>query len=84
MKTEKKDRRSNADLTQKHFCATYASIHIKVHMKDKSHKFGYKLLELCVDIGFAQKTEIYCRQVNDHKFWKTEEPNMGASGGIVI
>jgi hypothetical protein len=22
--------------------------------------------------------------VNDHKFWKTEEPNMGASGGTVI
>jgi hypothetical protein len=53
-------------------------------MKDKSHKLGYKLLELCVDTGFAHKTEIYCGQVNDHKFWKTEEPNMGASGCIVI
>jgi hypothetical protein len=52
-------------------------------MKDKSHKFGYKLLELCVDTGFAHN-EIYCGQVNDHKFWKTEEPDMGASGGIVI
>jgi hypothetical protein len=39
-------------------------------MKDKSHKFGYKLLELCIDIGFAHNTEIYCRQVNDNKFWE--------------
>ena len=52
-------------------------------MKDKSHKFGYELLELCIDIGFAHKTEIYCGQ-NDHKFWKTEEPDMGASGCVVI
>jgi hypothetical protein len=22
--------------------------------------------------------------VNDHKFWKTEEPNVGASGGTLI
>jgi hypothetical protein len=53
-------------------------------MKDNSHKFGYELLEFRIDIGFAQKTDIYCRQVNDHKFWKTEEPDMRASGGIVI
>jgi hypothetical protein len=39
---------------------------------------------LSFDIGFAHNTEIYCGQVNDHKFWKTEEPDMGASGGIVI
>jgi hypothetical protein len=70
--------------TYEHFCASYGWIHIKVHMKDKSHKFSYKLIELCVHIGFAHSTEIYCRKVNDHKFWKTEEPNMGASGGIVI
>jgi hypothetical protein len=53
-------------------------------MKDKSHKFGYKLLQLFIDTGFAHKTEIYCGQVNDHKFWKTEEPNVGASGGTLI
>jgi hypothetical protein len=49
----------------------------------KSHKFGYEL-ELCIDIGIAHKNEIYCRQVNDHKFWKSEKPDMGANGGIVI
>jgi hypothetical protein len=53
-------------------------------MKDKSHKFGYELLELYVYIGFAHMTEIYCGQENDHKFWKTKEPNMGASGGVVL
>jgi hypothetical protein len=57
-------------VTDEHFCATYASVHIKVHMKDKSHKFGYKLIQLCVDTGFAHKTEIYYRQVNDNKFWE--------------
>ena len=35
-------------------------------------------------MGFAHKTEIYSGQENDHKFWKTEEPDMGASGSFVI
>jgi hypothetical protein len=52
-------------------------------MNDKSHKFGYELLELCVDIDVNHKTEIYCGQVNDHKFWKIEEPDMGASNLII-
>jgi hypothetical protein len=36
-------------------------------MKDKSHKFGYELLELYVDTDFAQKTEIYSGQENNPK-----------------
>ena len=68
--------------TDENFYATNASIH--VYKKYKSHIFGYELLELCVDIGFACKTEIYCRQMNKHKFWKIVEPYRGASGSIVI
>ena len=48
-------------------------------MKDKTHKFGYELFVLCEDMGFAHKTG----QENDPKFWKIEEPDMGASGTFV-
>ena len=37
-------------------------------MKDKYHKFGNKLLKLCLDIGIAHKTKIYSGQENDSKF----------------
>ena len=56
---------------------------INQYMKGKSHKFGYELLELCVDIDFVHKTEIYSGQENNLKFWKTEEPDMGSSGTFV-
>ena len=36
--------------------ATNARHHIKLYMKDKSHKFGYKFFKLCGDIGFAHNT----------------------------
>jgi hypothetical protein len=52
-------------------------------MKDKTHKFGYEIFVSCGDRGFANKTEIYSGQENDPKFWKTEEPDMGASGIFV-
>jgi hypothetical protein len=52
-------------------------------MKDKYHKFGNKHLELCLDIDFAHKTEMYSGQENDPEFWKTEEPDMGESGTFV-
>jgi hypothetical protein len=48
-------------------------------MKDKTHKFSYELLVLHGDMGFAHKTG----QENDPKLWKTEEPDMGASGTFV-
>jgi len=35
-------------------------------------------------MDFGYRTEIYSGQENDHKFWKIEEPDMGASGSIVI
>jgi len=53
-------------------------------MKDKPHKFGYKLLCCAVIMGFAHKTEISCGQNDDPKFWKNEEPDIGASGSFVI
>jgi hypothetical protein len=35
-------------------------------------------------MGFAFRTEIYSGQENDAEFWKTEEPDKGASGSFVI
>ena len=48
-------------------------------MKDKTHKFGYHFFVLFGNTGFAHKTG----QENDPKFWKNEEPDMGASGTLV-
>jgi len=35
-------------------------------------------------MGFGHGAEIYSRQENDHKLWKNEEPDRGASGSFVI
>jgi len=35
-------------------------------------------------MGFGHGTEIYSGQKNYPKFWKTEEPDMGASGSFLI
>jgi hypothetical protein len=59
-------------------------------MQDKPHKFGFELLccaviwALCCAVGFGHRTEIYSGQENDPKFWKNEEPDMVASGSLVI
>ncbi|XP_049855224.1 piggyBac transposable element-derived protein 3-like [Schistocerca gregaria] len=65
-------------------CTTKARHHMKVYMKDKSHKWGYKLFVLCGDMGFAHKIEIYSGQENNPKFRLDNEPHIGASGNVVI
>lgn len=65
-------------------CATKARHHMKMYMKDKPHKWGYKLFVLCGDMGFAHKFEIYSGQENDPKFRADEEPDIGASGNVVV
>lgn len=65
-------------------CATKTRHHMKVYMKDKPHKWGYKLYVLCGDMGFAYKIEIYSGQENDPRFRKPEEPDLGASGNVVV
>ncbi|GBM81934.1 Chimeric ERCC6-PGBD3 protein [Araneus ventricosus] len=64
--------------------ATKARHHMKIYMKDKPHKWGYKLYVLCGDMGFAHKFEIYSGQENDPKFRRDGEPDIGASGNVVI
>ncbi|GBN35184.1 PiggyBac transposable element-derived protein 3 [Araneus ventricosus] len=65
-------------------CATKARHHMKMYMKDKPHKWGYKLYVLSGDIGFTHKFEIYSGQENDPKFRRDGEPDIGASGNVVI
>jgi hypothetical protein len=49
-------------------CATKARHHMKMYMKDKPHKWGYKLYVLCGDMGFAHKFEICSGQEKYPKF----------------
>ncbi|GBN05381.1 PiggyBac transposable element-derived protein 1 [Araneus ventricosus] len=65
-------------------CATKARHHMKMYMKVKPHKWGYKLYVLCGDMGFAHKFEIYSGQENDPKFRRDGEPDIGPSGNVVI
>ena len=74
--------RSDRPATDEQICVTYVRHHIKVHKKDKHHRFVYEVL--CCDMRFGHGAEIYSGQENDHKFWKTEEPDMGAGGSSVI
>ena len=55
---------------------------MKQYMKDKPHKWGYKLFVLSGEIGFAHKVEIYSGQENDpfHHY----EPDIVTSGNVVI
>ena len=41
--------------TDGQICATNARHHIKVYMRDMTHKFGYELFVLFGDMGFAHK-----------------------------
>ena len=52
-------------------------------MKDKPHKWDYKLFVLCEDIRFAHK-ETYSGQENNPKIRHDCEPNSGAGGNVVI
>ncbi|GBN01523.1 PiggyBac transposable element-derived protein 1 [Araneus ventricosus] len=65
-------------------CATKARHHMKMYMKDKPHKFDYKDYVLCGNMGFDHKFEIYSGQKNDIKFKCDDEPDIGASGNVVI
>ena len=53
-------------------------------MKYKPHKWGYKLFVLSSEMGFAHKVEIYSGQENEPKFCPDYEPDIGASGNVVI
>lgn len=57
---------------------------MKQYMKDKPHKWGYKLFVLSGELGFAHKVQIYSGQENDPKFRYNNEPDIGASGNVVI
>jgi hypothetical protein len=65
-------------------CATKIRLHMKVYMKDKPHKWVYKVFVLSRDMGFAHKIEIYSGQENDARFRLDGEPDIGASGNVVI
>lgn len=65
-------------------CASKIRHHLKVYMRDKPHKWGFKIFVLCGDKGFAHKFEIYSGQENDERFRMDEEPDLGASGNVVV
>ncbi|XP_049809528.1 uncharacterized protein LOC126252669 [Schistocerca nitens] len=64
-------------------CATKARHHMKVYMKDKPHKWGYKLFVLCGVMRFAHNIEIYSGQENNPKFRLDNEADIGASGNVI-
>lgn len=65
-------------------CATKIRHHMKQYMKDKPHKWGYKFFVLCGEMGYAYKIELYSGQENDPKYRLNDEPDIGASGNVVI
>lgn len=65
-------------------CATKASNYLRQYLPNKPHKWGYKLLVLCDDRGFAYDFEIYSGMENDPSLRYSNEPDLGASSNIVV
>jgi hypothetical protein len=65
-------------------CATKARSYLKQYLPAKPHKWGYKLFVLYDDEGFSYKFEIYTGQENEARFRRQNEPDLGASGNVVI
>jgi len=65
-------------------CATKARSYLKQYLPAKPHKWGYKLFVLCDDEGYSYKFEIYTGQENEARFRHQNEPDLGASGNVVI
>ncbi|KAJ8868140.1 hypothetical protein PR048_031949 [Dryococelus australis] len=65
-------------------CASKARHRLKQYMSLKSHKWGYKLFVLCGVSGLAYKVEIYTGIENVASKRENCEPNIGASGNVVI
>ncbi|CAK1589631.1 unnamed protein product [Parnassius mnemosyne] len=65
-------------------CATKASNILRQYLPNKPHKWGYKLLVLCDDRGFAYDFEIYSGMENDPELRDSSEPDLGASSNIVV
>lgn len=65
-------------------CATKACNFLRQYLSNKPHKWGYKLLVLCYDKGFAYDFEIYSGTENEPQFRLPDEPDLGASSNIVV
>lgn len=65
-------------------CATKASNLLRQYLPNKPHKWGYKLLVLCDDRGFAYDFEIYSGMENAPELRLSTEPDLGASSNIVV
>lgn len=65
-------------------CATKASNILRQYLPNKPHKWGYKLLVLCDDRGFAYDFEVFSGMENDPQLRKPSEPDLGASSNIVV
>ncbi|KAL0861589.1 hypothetical protein ABMA27_009088 [Loxostege sticticalis] len=65
-------------------CATKAANFLRQYLPNKPHKWGYKLLVLCDDRGFAYDFEIYSGMENDPELRHPDEPDLGASSNIVV
>lgn len=65
-------------------CATKATNFLRQYLPNKPHKWGYKLLVLCDDKGMAYDFEIYSGMENNSELRLPNEPDLGASGNIVV
>lgn len=65
-------------------CSTKARHYLKQYMPNKPHKWGYKFFVLSGVSGYAYDMEIYTGQENDPSKRKAGEPDLGATGNVVV
>lgn len=65
-------------------CSTKAKHYLKQYIPMKPHKWEYKLFVMAGVSGFAYNLEIYSGQENDSALRLSSEPDIGASGNVVV
>jgi hypothetical protein len=63
---------------------TKARSYLQQYLPSKPHKWGYKLFVLCGVSGYSYDSEIYTGQENDSTQRPSDEPDLGASGNVVL
>lgn len=65
-------------------CATKVRHHLKQYLPMKPNKWGFKLFVLCDTKGLAYNFEIYTGAEDLYTQRKDDEPDLGASGNVVV
>lgn len=83
LETLKKDSSGGMSIDEQ-LCSNKAKHYLKQYIPMKPHKCGYKLFVMACVPGFAYNLEINSKQENDPAIRLLSEPDISASGNVVV